>query len=63
MANLVVSGKKIKVDEGVTIEQAVISNGMHPDAYLYLIGGKPVPMDTELVGDVDVKVVRVASGG
>ena len=53
----------IEVEGGVTIEQAVLSRSMHPDSYLYLMNGKPVPMDTVIPEDGEVKVVRVASGG
>ena len=63
MAKLMVSGKEIPVDDGITIEQAVTGAGMHPDSYLYLIGGRPVPMDTVLRSEDAVKVMRVASGG
>jgi len=47
----------------MTIEEAMISYGKHPDAFLFLINGRPVPMTTLLDGDVTVEALRVASGG
>ena len=63
MAVLIASGHEIPVSGGITVEEAVRSVGMHPDSYLYLIGGTPVPMDTVIPEDAEVKVLRVASGG
>ena len=60
---IVLSGKEIQAGSGTTIQQAISANGYHPDAYLYLIDGKPVPMDTVITDDMMVKAVRVASGG
>jgi len=63
MPKLIVSGEMYIVASGVTIEEAVSKEGMHPDSYLYMINGKPVPMDTVLTDESEVKVLRVASGG
>ncbi len=63
MGMIVLSGKEIQAESGTTIQQAISANGYHPDAYLYLIDGKPVPMDTVITDDMTVKAVRVASGG
>lgn len=63
MPYLLVSGERVAFDEGVTIESAVSARGMHPDSYLYLIDGRPVPMDTVPEAGAVVKVMRVASGG
>jgi sulfur carrier protein len=62
MGVIIVSGQELKVDPGYTIQEAVSAEGLHPDAYLYLIDGRPVPMDT-VIGDSTVKAMRVASGG
>lgn len=63
MAKIRFQGRDIEVPAGTTIESAVVSEGLHPDSYLYLIDGKPVPMDTEVPEDAEVRAVRVASGG
>ena len=63
MGVLSVSGKELAIKEGQTIEEAVLENGLHPDSYLYLIDGKPVPMDTVIEGDMKVRAMKVASGG
>ena len=63
MGMISVSGKSIEAPSGMTIEQAISENGLHPDSYLYLIDGKPVPMDTVIGEETFVKAMRVASGG
>ncbi len=63
MAKLLLSGRSLDIAPGTTISDAVSSEGLHPDAYLYLIDGRPVPMDTVPPQDAEVKVMRVASGG
>jgi len=63
MGKLTVAGKCYDIKDGATIEQSVIENGLHPDSYLYLIDGKPVPMDTVIEGDMTVRAMKVASGG
>jgi sulfur carrier protein len=63
MGLIILSGKEIQTESMVTIQQAISANGYHPDAYLYLVDGKPVPMDTVISDGMTVKAVRVASGG
>ena len=63
MGLILVSGKTLDAVSGKTIEQVISENGLHPDSYLYLIEGKPVPMDTIIQGNTVVKAMRVASGG
>ena len=62
MPRITVSGVSHDVPEG-TIADAVRSLGLRPDSYLYLIDGAPVPMDTVLSADSEVRALRVASGG
>ena len=62
-ASILIEGKKMNADNGVTIEKAMISAGRYPDAFLFLSNGKPIPMTTVLRdGDV-IEALRVASGG
>jgi sulfur carrier protein len=63
MGVIQVSGKDNEVRNGQTIQQAVSELGLHPDSYLYLVDGKPVPMDTVIADGMVVKAMRVASGG
>lgn len=63
MARVAVSGVFVDVPEGCTIETAMRDAGHIPDAFIYLIGGRPVPMDTEPPAESEVKALRVASGG
>ena len=63
MGIILISGKELQFQPGATIESVVSGNGFHPDSFLYLIDGKPVPMDTALSEETVVKALRVASGG
>jgi sulfur carrier protein len=62
-AILIIGGKEIVIDKKITIEDAVLSQGEHPDAFLYLIDKRPVPMTTVFDDSVTVNALRVASGG
>lgn len=55
-------GKESLKAEG-TIESAVLAAGKNPDSFLFLVDGKPVPMDSVLHDDIVVEAIRVASGG
>ncbi len=63
MARILISGKEVEAEPGRTISDIISENGYHPDSYLYMISGKPVPMDTVLSETDEVKAIRVASGG
>ena len=58
-----ISGQEYQVAEGKTVQQAVSDLGFHPDSYLYLVDGRPVPMDTVITDRMTVRAMRVASGG
>lgn len=62
-ANITVSGKAIETAVGLTIEENVRKAGLLPDAYLYLVDGKPVPMDSPITDTMNVRAIKVASGG
>ena len=63
MGSIVLSGRILEATAGQTIEEAMRSNGFHPDSYLYMVDGKPVPMDTVISDTDNVRAIRVASGG
>lgn len=63
MASLLISDLCVLLEDGETIQAAASRAGQHPDAFIFLIGGRPVPMDTVPPGDAEVRAVRVASGG
>jgi len=62
-AHLIIGKEKLDVDPGITIEDAMISAGKHPDAFLFLFNGRPVPMTTTLEDEMTIEALRVASGG
>ena len=63
MPALMTGNERIDAEEGVTIEDAMLSAGKHPDAFLFLSCGRPVPMTTVLKDGDIIEAVRVASGG
>ena len=60
---VIVNFGKDSIKAGGTIESAVLAAGKNPDSFLFLVDGKPVPMDSVLNDDTVVEAVRVASGG
>lgn len=62
MASVIFNGTAEEADPGMTIEDFVRSTGRHPDAFIYLVNGIPVPM-TSVIGDDVIDAIRIASGG
>ncbi|MCL2295691.1 MAG: hypothetical protein FWC29_01235 [Methanomassiliicoccaceae archaeon] len=62
-AKITISGKEHDVLCGSTICDAVRALGLAPDAFIFMMDGRPVPMDTVMVDGTAVKAVKVASGG
>ena len=62
-AKLTVGGKVHNIDCGMTIFDAMHSIGLMPDAFIFVIDGRPVPMDTQVADGMTVKALKVASGG
>lgn len=63
MARVSTTEWTVEMPMGVTIEDAVRSAGHVPDAFIFLIAGRPVPMDSVPPEESEVKALRVASGG
>lgn len=63
MATVTIGSGRIEVGVGETIQSAVSRAGQHPDAFIFMISGRPVPMDTVPTEDAEIRAVRVASGG
>lgn len=64
MTTTIVIGKDAKtVPTNGTIESAIRSLDLKPDAFLYLVDGKPTPMDTPITDGMNIKAIKVASGG
>jgi len=63
VASITMGKEKISAAAGVTIEAVMISSGRFPDAFLFFLNGRPIPMTTVLKDDDAVEAMRVASGG
>ena len=63
MGTVIIGDRSIALADGMTIAESVSVAGEHPDAFIFMIGGRPVPMDTVPPEDSEVRAVRVASGG
>ncbi|MCQ2079485.1 MAG: hypothetical protein MJZ38_05470 [archaeon] len=58
-----IGNEVIEASVGKTIEESVRDAGRLPDAYLFVVDGRPVPMDTPITDGMTVKAIKVASGG
>jgi len=63
MAEIVIGNERLTVRENESIERTMLSSGKYPDAFLYLLNGRPVPMTMIPEDDSVIEAVRVASGG
>ncbi len=61
--SITVSGRTTEVPAGTRIMDAARKAGVVPDAYLFLVDGRPTPMDAPIEDGQTVKAVKVASGG
>ena len=61
MGEVTISGKKYEGNG--KLEDLIRKWGFHPDSFLYVMEGVPIPADTEIVEDDKVDAIRVASGG
>jgi sulfur carrier protein ThiS len=62
----VVRGEKtvtITVAKGATAEDVLAKLSLHPDAFIVMMGKRPVPLTKELAEGDEVKIIKVASGG
>jgi len=60
---VIILNKEHEVESGKTICDAVRSIGHMPDAFIFIVNGRPVPMDTLTADGMVIKAVKVASGG
>ena len=63
MAKITSMDWTVDVPSGSSLEDAVRGAGMTPDSFIFLVGGRPVPMDTVPDEEASVTALRVASGG
>ncbi len=62
-AKISMYGKDTLVDAEGTVGEAFGSMGLLPNAFLFLVGGTPVPSDTPLEDGMVIRAIKVASGG
>ena len=49
--------------KGATAGDVLAKLALHPDAYIVMMGKRPVPLTKELTEGDEVRIVKVASGG
>ncbi|MDR3206398.1 MAG: hypothetical protein LBT41_04835 [Candidatus Methanoplasma sp.] len=62
-ATISVGKDKHSVSADGSIGSAFETIGGLPDTYIFLVNGTPVSMDTPIADGMDIKAVKVASGG
>ncbi len=63
MTVLSIKGSTHEIVQGTTIAEAASACGIRPNAYIFMVDGKPVPMDSLVPEEGEIHAVRVASGG
>lgn len=61
MSELRIDGETVQISG--TILDTVMELNKNPDSYLYMIGNRPVPVDSVPMNGQTVNAIRVASGG
>ncbi|MDR1690442.1 MAG: hypothetical protein LBR42_01185 [Candidatus Methanoplasma sp.] len=62
-AKVELGGKEHTASVGIAIGDAVRSIGYAPDAFIFMVNGRPVPMDMPVADGMIIKAIKVASGG
>lgn len=60
---LKVDGEKLELPENSTVSQVLETLDHHQDSVIVLDGETPLPLDRELSGEEDLKIISVVSGG
>ena len=55
--------KTVELGSGATVEDAIRSLGLYPDAWIAIRGEAPVPLDERLRDGDFLKLISVVSGG
>ena len=59
MARIRIDGEELEFSGSLL--DFLLSTGKNPDSYLFMMNGKPIPVDSEPSDDIEA--IRVASGG
>ncbi len=62
----IVRGDKVEVlilRKGSTVGDVLKKLALHPDAYIAMMGNRPIPLTKEIKDGEEIRVVKVASGG
>lgn len=62
-AQIIINNRTQEVPADVSIGDAVRSLGLMPDAFVFIMNGRPVPMDTPIADGTTINAIKVASGG
>ncbi len=55
--------KRINLEEGSSVEQAIKSLGLYPDQWIPVRNDEPLPLDEKLEEGDELKLISVVSGG
>ena len=53
----------LTIRKGATAGDVLKKLALHPDAYIAMMGNRPVPLTKEIRDGEEVRIVKVASGG
>ena len=55
--------ESIDLPQGSRVRDLLEALSLYPDAYIVLIGRRPVPITEELKDGAELRIIKVASGG
>lgn len=62
-ACMLMGSEKYDIPSGISIGEAIRSLGHTPDEFVFVVNGRPVPVDLMTEDGIAITAVRVASGG
>lgn len=62
-ASISINGIIHSVKSGKAIGDTIHNLGHSPDTFIFVVNGKPVPMDIKIEEGMKIDAIKVASGG
>ena len=57
------ASQTLVLPKGASAADALSKLALHPDAYMVMMGDRPIPLTKELTDGQEIRIIKVASGG